>query len=245
MGRDGEKVAMDTAIQVCLPWNKGLIVGQKRPLLPRQVWSIRVRLEMSASARDLALFNLAIDSKLRASDLVKLKVEDVCSGKVVRDRGAVIQKKTGRPVQFEITEVTRQSVERLLASKPSADGYLFQSRSRSRAHISARQYARIVHRWISNIGLDDRGFGTHSLRRTKVAQIYRKTGNPRAVQLLLGHAKPPSATSVWKRMTRFDWRSRSSSRQPTRREIRGRFRVKSGTPRKIVVTSMVIAGSLI
>lgn len=96
MGRDGEKVAMDTAIQVRRPWNKGLIVGQKRPLLPRQVWSIRVRLEMSASARDLALFNLAIDSKLRASDLVRLKVEDVCSGRVVRDRGVVIQKKTGR-----------------------------------------------------------------------------------------------------------------------------------------------------
>ncbi len=189
MGRDGEKVAMDTAIQVRRPWNKGLIVGQKRPLLPRQVWSIRVRLEMSASARDLALFNLAIDSKLRASDLVRLKVEDVCSGSVVRDRGVVIQKKTGRPVQFEITEVTRQSVERLLAVHPSVDGYLFLSRTSGRSHISARQYARIVHRWIGNIGLDDRGFGTHSLRRTKVAQLYRKTGNLRAVQLLLGHAK--------------------------------------------------------
>jgi len=106
---------MDTAIQLRRPWNKGLIVGQKRPLLPRQVWSIRVRLEMSASARDLALFNLAIDSKLRASDLVRLKVDVVCSGRLVRDRGVVIQKKTGRPVQFEITEVTRQSVERLLA----------------------------------------------------------------------------------------------------------------------------------
>lgn len=181
---------MDTAVQVRRPWNKGLIVGQKRPLLPRQVWSIRVRLEMSASARDLALFNLAIDSKLRASDLVRLKVEDIFSGTLVRDRGVVTQRKTGRPVQFEITEVTRQSVERLLASQPSDDtGYLFRSRTRRRPHISARQYARIVHRWINTIGLDDRGFGTHSLRRTKVAQLYRKTGNLRAVQLLLGHAK--------------------------------------------------------
>ena len=85
---------MDTAIQVRHPWNKGLIVGQKRPLLPRQVWSIRVRLEMSGSARDLALFNLAIDSKLRASDLVRLKVEDVCSGPVVRDRAIITQLKT-------------------------------------------------------------------------------------------------------------------------------------------------------
>jgi len=180
---------MDTT-ELRRPWNKGLIVGQKRPLLPRQVWSIRVRLEMSASARDLALFNLAIDSKLRASDLVRLKVEDVCSGTIVRDRGIVTQLKTGRPVQFEITEVTRQSVERLLDQQPINEGsYLFQSRTRGRLHISARQYARIVHRWIKNIGLDDRGFGTHSLRRTKVAQLYRKTGNLRAVQLLLGHAK--------------------------------------------------------
>ena len=180
---------MDTAIQVRRPWNKGLIVGQKRPLLPRQVWSIRVRLEMSASARDLALFNLAIDSKLRASDLVRLKVEDVCSGPVVRDRAIITQLKTGRPVQFEVTEVTRQSVERLLAAQSLGDGYLFRSRAHGHLHISARQYARILHRWIRNIGLDDRGFGTHSLRRTKVAQLYRKTGNLRAVQLLLGHAK--------------------------------------------------------
>lgn len=141
-GRGGEKVAMDTAIQVRRPWNKGLIVGQKRPLLPRQVWSIRVRLEMSGSVRDLALFNLAIDSKLRASDLVRLKIADVCSGALVRDRGVVVQQKTGRPVQFEITEVTRQSVERLLAGQPSDEGgYLFRSRSHGLPHISARQYA--------------------------------------------------------------------------------------------------------
>jgi len=103
---------MDNSIRVRRPWNKGLIVGQKRPLLPRQVWSIRVRLEMSGSPRDLALFNLAIDSKLRASDLVRLKAENICSGSLVRDRGVGTQLKTGRPVQFEITEVTRQSVER-------------------------------------------------------------------------------------------------------------------------------------
>lgn len=171
-------------------WNKGLLMGQKRPLLPRQVWSIRVRLEMLASPRDLALFNLAIDSKLRACDLVCLKVSDICSGGVVRERGTVTQKKTGRPVQFEITEVTRQSVERFLATRwADDDAYLFCSRSRSRPHISTRQYARIVHGWIRSVGLDDRAFGTHSLRRTKVAQIYRKTGNLRAVQLLLGHTK--------------------------------------------------------
>lgn len=163
---------METANSSRRPWNKGLIVGQKRPLLPRQVWSIRVRLEMSVSARDLALFNLAIDTKLRASDLVRLKVEDICSGTVVRDRGIVTQLQTGRPVQFEITEVTRQSVERLLEVKSSNDSYhLFKSRLRGRPHISARQYARIVHRWLRSIGLDDRGYGTHSLRRTKVVQL--------------------------------------------------------------------------
>jgi hypothetical protein len=134
--------ARDTNIQVRQPLNKGLMVGQKRPLLPRQVWSIRVRLEMSASPRELVLFNLAIDSKLRASDLVRLKVEDVCSGPVVRDRAIITHRKTGRPVQFEITEVTRQSIERLIAVLSSNDsGFLFRSRSHARPHISARQYA--------------------------------------------------------------------------------------------------------
>jgi len=183
-------VCLTASQQLSRPWNKGLLVGKKRPLLPWQVWSIRVRLEMAASTRDVALFNLAIESKLRACDLVCLKVEDICSGQVVRERGTVTQRKTGRPVQFEITEVTRQSVERFLSARVANDGgYLFPSRSRTRPHISTRQYARIVHRWIRSIGLDDRGFGTHSLRRTKVTQIYRKTGNLRAVQLLLGHAK--------------------------------------------------------
>jgi len=126
-GWGGEVDAMETpASKLVRPWNKGLLVGQKRPLLPRQVWSIRVRLELSAPLRDVALFNLAIDSKLRACDLIRLKIEDICSGEVVRDRGSVTQMKTGRPVQFEITEVTRQSVERFLAHRSPADApYLF------------------------------------------------------------------------------------------------------------------------
>jgi integrase len=149
----------------------------------------------SSSPRDVCLgtgprlVNLAIDSKLRASDLVRLEVEDVCSGPIVRDRAVIIQFKTGRPVQFEITEVMRQSIERLIAVQSLSNGYLFRSRAQGQSHISSRQYARIVHRWVSSIGLDDRGFGVHSLRRTKVAQLYRKTGNLRAVQLLLGRAK--------------------------------------------------------
>jgi integrase len=121
------------------PWNKGLLVGQKKPLQPKQVWSIRVRLEIAHRWRDLALFNLAIDSKLRACDLVKLRIDEVSSGAMVRDRATVIQKKTGRPAQFEITEQTRASLEvwfRILRATGSR--YLFPSRLHARPHLSTR-----------------------------------------------------------------------------------------------------------
>lgn len=140
---------------VTQPWNKGLLIGQKRPLLPKHVWSIRVRLEMSGSARDLALFNLALDSKLRACDLVRLRVDDVFTGSIVRDRATIMQKKTGRPVQFEITEQTRSSIEKLLPRLRATGAlHLFPGRSRSSSCLSTRQYARIVHRWVTAIGLD-------------------------------------------------------------------------------------------
>ena len=171
-----------------VPWNKGRLIGQKRPLKPKDVWAIRVRLQLEGRKRDLALFNLAIDSKLRGCDLVRLRVDDVCAGGRVRDRATVIQKKTGRPVQFEITEQTRASIRDWL-SEGSTRSYLFPSRFRDRPHISTRQYARIVHRWVERAGLDSSAYGTHSMRRTKAAQIYKKTGNLRAVQLLLGHTK--------------------------------------------------------
>jgi hypothetical protein len=100
------------------PWNKGLLVGQKKPLQPKHVWSIRVRLEIARMWRDLALFNLAIDSKLRACDLVKLRIDEVCSGPMVRDRATVVQKKTGRPVQFEITEQTKGLPRSLVTNSP-------------------------------------------------------------------------------------------------------------------------------
>ncbi len=171
-------------------WNKGRLIGQKRPLKPKEVWSIRVRLQLEGRKRDLALFNLAIDSKLRGCDLVSLQVEDVCAGGRVRDRGTVIQQKTGRPVQFEITEQTRSSIRDWLSEVDLRNGrYLFPSRLRTQAHLSTRQYARIVHAWVESAGLDNSAYGTHSMRRTKAAQIYRKTGNLRAVQLLLGHTK--------------------------------------------------------
>jgi integrase len=172
------------------PWNKGRLIGQKRPLKPKDVWAIRVRLQLERRRRDLALFNLAIDSKLRGCDLVRLRVNDVCAGGEVRDRATVTQQKTGRPVQFEITEQARASVRDWLESTALRNGqYLFPGRFHDQPHLSTRQYARIVHRWVARAGLDGSAYGTHSMRRTKATQIYKKTGNLRAVQLLLGHTK--------------------------------------------------------
>jgi integrase len=149
-----------------------------------------VRVQLEHRKRDLALFNLAIDSKLRGCDLVRLQVNDVCAGGRVRDRATIVQKKTGRPVQFEITEQTRASIDDWLSSLAARNRqYLFPSRFREQPHPSTRQYARIVHAWVASAGLDSSAYGTHSMRRTKAAQIYKKTGNLRAVQLLLGHTK--------------------------------------------------------
>jgi integrase len=168
----------------------GKLTGQKPALKMKEVWAIRTRLELDGSARDLALFNLAIDSKLRGCDLVSLKVGDVAVGGEIKSRGAIIQKKTGRPVQFEITANTQKSIRDLLAPyNLGPEDYLFRSRVKKSVHLSTRQYARIVEGWVQSIGLNARSYGTHSLRRTKAAVIYRKTGNLRAVQLLLGHSK--------------------------------------------------------
>ena len=172
------------------PWNKGKLTGQKAPLKPKDVWAIRVRLQIRHQVRDLALFNLAIDSKLRACDLVAIRVCDVVHGEHVRSRATVMQRKTHRPVQFEITAPTRESVDAWIrqASLKASD-YLFSSRIHESPHLSTRQYSRIVHRWIDDIGLEAASYGTHSLRRTKASLIYRRTGNLRAVQILLGHTK--------------------------------------------------------
>ncbi len=182
---------MDTvALRNRSPWNRGILVGQKRPLQPKNVWSIRVRLEMSGATRELALFNLAIDSKLRACDLVELRVEDLWWGSSIRDRATIIQKKTKRPVQFEVTEQTKTTLVAWLPFvRRNGGSYLFPSRWKTSHHLSTWQYARIVHRWVSSIGLDASAYRTHSMRRTKAAQIYKKTGNLRAVQILLGHTK--------------------------------------------------------
>ena len=179
-----------TSPQAHGPWNKGKLVGQKSPLRLKDIWAIRVRLQLADQKRELAMFNLAIDSKLRACDLVSLKVRDICHGSVVARRAIVLQQKTHRPVQFEITEPTRLAVADWIASANlSPDAPVFPSRLHGSAHVSTRQYARIVGHWVSCIGLDRSSYGTHSMRRTKPTLIYRRTKNLRAVQLLLGHTK--------------------------------------------------------
>jgi integrase len=166
------------------------LTGQKPPLKLREIWAIRVRLQLSSQVRDLAMFNLAIDSKLRACDLTKLRVRDVRHGEHVASRATIMQQKTQRPVQFEITEQTRESVAAWIRRAGlHATDFLFTSRIHDSPHLSTRQYARLVHRWVASIGLDDTAYGTHTMRRTKASLIYRRTKNLRAVQLLLGHTK--------------------------------------------------------
>jgi integrase len=173
------------------PWNKGKLVGQKPPLKIKEVWAIRVRLQLAERHRDLALFNLAIDSKLRGCDVVKVGIEDVVLSGSVRSRAAVVQQKTGKPVTFEITDQTKAALRHWLRCTGSRQrGPLFPSPIDLKRCISTRQYARLVGAWVKTIGLDPTSYGTHSLRRTKATLIYRRTSNIRAVQLLLGHAKP-------------------------------------------------------
>ncbi len=172
------------------PWNKGKLVGQKLPLKLQEIWAIRIRLQLSNRIRDLALFNLAIDSKLRSCDLVKIRLRDISHGNAIAKRAMVMQQKTKQPVQFEITAQTRDSIETWVKhAQLNADDYLFKSRTKPFSHISTRQYARIVDSWVSEIGLDPTDYGTHSMRRTKATLIYRRTKNIRAIQLLLGHTK--------------------------------------------------------
>jgi hypothetical protein len=128
-----------------IPWNKGKLVGQKPPLKLKEIWVIRIRLEMANKIRDLALFNLAIDSKLRGCDLVKMRVLDISHGGNVSSRAKVMPQKPQQPVQFEITESTRNSVARLIKTQNLKDSdYLFKSRFKDSEHTSTRQYARIV-----------------------------------------------------------------------------------------------------
>ncbi len=171
-------------------WNTGRIIGPKPPLKPRHIWAIRTLLQHDRRVRDLAMFNLAIDSKLRGCDLVRLRVGDVMLGGTVRLRTSIIQQKTGRPVPFELTDSTREALTAWLRKRPGGTGdWLFPSRSRPGDHVTTRQYGRLLDDWVALIGLDPALYGTHSPQRTKVALIYKRTGNLRACQLLLGHSK--------------------------------------------------------
>lgn len=172
------------------PWNKGKLVGQKAPFKLKDIWALRVRLQMAGRVRELALFNLGIDSKLRGCDLVSLKVREVCHGDQVATRAIVVQHKTRRPVQFEITQAARDAIQawiKLAGLKP--EDFLFPSRLHDSPHLGTRQYARILRHWVDDLGLARADYGTHSMRRTKATLVYRRTKNLRAVQLLLGHSK--------------------------------------------------------
>jgi integrase len=180
----------DPAVQGRAAWNAGKTVGTKRPLTQKQIWAIRFFLDREGRLRDRALFDLAIDSKLRGCDLVKIKIGDVVAGADIRTRAIVVQQKTGRPVQFELTADVRASLFSWLECRDGAVAdYLFPSRVDHTNHMSTRQYARLVDEWVYAIGLRSAEYGTHSLRRTKAAMIYRATGNIRAIQILLGHTK--------------------------------------------------------
>ena len=183
------QAAATPSVSAPAPWNKGRLIGAKPPLRPKHVWTIRTKLQVEHRTRDLAMFNLAIDSKLRGCDIVTLRVEDVAPYGVALDRATVRQRKTGQPVRFELTEPTRDAVDDYIKSTGKKTGDFLFSARHGLASISTRQYARLVSEWIAKIGLDPKLFGTHSLRRTKATLIYRRTGNLRAVQLLLGHRK--------------------------------------------------------
>ena len=181
---------LDPAMQGRAAWNAGKTVGTKRPLTQKQIWAIRFYLDREGRLRDRALFDLAIDSKLRGCDLVKVAIGDLVSGPDVRTRAIVVQQKTGRPVQFELTADVRTSLLAWLERRGGTTGdFVFPSRINHASHMSTRQYARLVDEWVTAVGLRRAEYGTHSLRRTKAAMIYRATGNIRAIQILLGHTK--------------------------------------------------------
>jgi len=154
------------------PWNKGKLIGQKPPLKLKDIWAIRIHLQNTHQVRDLAMFNLAIDSKLRGCDLVNLRVRDVIHGSQILPRTMIVQRKTQHPVQFELTEPTRIAVAAWIAkANLKSERYLFPSRVVKSPHVSTRQYARIVHQWVAAVGLDTTVYGTHTMRRTKATLI--------------------------------------------------------------------------
>lgn len=152
------------------------MVGQKASFKVKDIWALRVRLQMQGLVRELALFNLGIDSKLRGYDLVALKVRDVCHGDQLATRSIVMQNKTKRPAQFEITAATREALQTWIRQAAlKSDDFLFPSRLHESPHLGTRRYARVLGHWVEEPGLDRAEYGTHSMRRTKATLIYRRT----------------------------------------------------------------------
>ena len=170
-------------------WNAGRTVGANVHSNQTKFGN-RFYLNQGRRLRDRALFDLAIDSKLRGCDLVRMKIGDLVSGGQFRTRAIVMQQKTGRSVQFEILPDARASLFAWLDRRGgTVDDYVFPSRIDHHGHLSTRQYARLVDEWGTAVGLMRSEYGTRSLRRTTASIIYRATGNLRAVQILLGHSK--------------------------------------------------------
>jgi len=173
-----------------IPWNKGIAVGSKRPLTLKQIHGIRNRLEVKERLRELALFNLAIDSSLNANDLVQLRVSDITKGRRIVSLATITQTQSQHRMQFWISAETRKTVAAWIAHKGLKPGqYLFPTRLHASPYLSVRQYARLIEAWVGDIGLDARCYGTESLRRTKPALVYRQTKNLRTAQSLLRHVK--------------------------------------------------------
>ena len=214
------------------PWNKGKLIGQKPPLKLQQVWAIRIRLQLADRTRDLALFNLAIDSKLRSCDLVRIRVADVAHAGGVLSRATVMQRKTGLPVRFELTEQTREAVQAWMTTKGLGKGdYLFPSRVGKSRHISTRHYARIVDSWVTLIGLGV--FAVFFHRRAVVADVRKviespalldlkrserfrtlvPIANPERIAPLLSIAAQVASSTV----ARLEWRLRRGSTSRSRR----------------------------
>ena len=190
-----------------VPWNKGRLTGAKPPLRPKHVWAIRTKLQIEGRVRDLAMFNLAIDSQLRGCDVVTIRVEDVAASGYTADRATVRQKKTGRPVRFELSEQTRQPIDDYLKADAKRPGdFLFTGCRGAETSMTTRQYARLVSEWIGRAGLDPRLFGTHSLRRTKATLIYRRTGNLGLFSCSLAIPRSKARSDTWASKSMTPWR---------------------------------------
>jgi integrase len=161
-----DELATDTTPRV--PWNKGKLLGSKPPLQTKQVWAIRTKLQLEHRLRDLAMFNLAIDSKLRGCDLVSLKVEDVAPHGFAQERATVRQRKTGH----RVTEQTREAIDAYMTRFGRKPGdFLFGSRRNGSRCISTRQYARLLGSWTASVGLDPRIFGRWASKATDAAWL--------------------------------------------------------------------------